>query len=179
MTARTFALIIGIAFLGAGILGFIPTFVTPSPAGAPEVVSASEGYLFGLFHINALHNVVHLIVGALGLAAYAGMMLSPVAYSRGLAIFYGVLAVFGLIPGLNTLFGLVPIHGHDVWLHAATALAAAYFGFRAPAAAGRREMLRSEERRSGIERRTRMAAVPRERRMGERRGAHGAAMMPG
>jgi hypothetical protein len=38
--------------------------------------------------------------------------------------------VLGLVPGLNTVFGLVPIHGHDVWLHAGTALAAAYFGWR-------------------------------------------------
>ncbi|HYD56062.1 MAG TPA: DUF4383 domain-containing protein [Burkholderiales bacterium] len=173
MTARTFALIIGIAFLGAGVLGFIPTFVTPPPAGAPEVMSAGHGYLFGLFPINALHNLVHLAVGGLGLAAYAGMM-SPVSYSRGLAVFYGALAIFGLVPGLHTLFGLVPVHGHDIWLHAGTALAAAWFGFRAPAGAASRN-----ERRRGMERRSAMIAVPRERRLGERRGAHGAAMMPG
>ena len=50
-------------------------------------------------------------------------------FSRGLALFYGGLAVLGLIPGLNTTFGLIPIFGHDVWLHAGTAAAAAYFGF--------------------------------------------------
>lgn len=43
--------------------------------------------------------------------------------------FYGALAVMGLIPGLDTLFGLVPIFGHDVWLHAVTAAAAVYFGW--------------------------------------------------
>jgi hypothetical protein len=42
---------------------------------------------------------------------------------------YGLLAILGLIPGTNTLFGLVPIYGHDVWLHALSALIAAYFGF--------------------------------------------------
>jgi hypothetical protein len=50
----------------------------------------------------------------------------------GLMIFYGTLAVMGLIPVLNTSFGLIPILGHDVWLHALTALAAAYF-WRVPA----------------------------------------------
>ena len=35
----------------------------------------------------------------------------------------------GLIPGLNTVFGLVPIRGHDVWLHAASAILGAYFGW--------------------------------------------------
>jgi hypothetical protein len=46
-----------------------------------------------------------------------------------MAVLYGGLAVMGLIPGLNTLFGLVPLFGHDVWLHAGTAAIAAYFGF--------------------------------------------------
>jgi hypothetical protein len=40
-----------------------------------------------------------------------------------------VLAVMGLVPGLDTTFGLVPIYGHDVWLHALLAGVAAYFGF--------------------------------------------------
>ena len=42
---------------------------------------------------------------------------------------YAVLAVAGLIPGLRTMFGLVPLFGHDVWLHVALAAPAAYFGF--------------------------------------------------
>ena len=48
----------------------------------------------------------------------------------------GVLAVMGLIPAANmwNTFGLIPIHGHDVWLHAVIAAAAAYFGFVVPAA---------------------------------------------
>lgn len=50
-------------------------------------------------------------------------------YSRSVAIIYGVLAIAGLIPGLNTLFGLVPLHGNDIWLHGIIALAAAYFGY--------------------------------------------------
>ena len=56
-------------------------------------------------------------------------------YARGLAIFYGLLAIMGLIPGLNTTFGLIPIFGHDIWLHALSALVAAYFGFMASDAA--------------------------------------------
>lgn len=35
----------------------------------------------------------------------------------------------GLIDPLDTTFGLVPIFGNDIWLHAVSALAAAYFGF--------------------------------------------------
>jgi hypothetical protein len=45
------------------------------------------------------------------------------------AIIYAVLVVMGLVPALNTTFGLIPIHGNDVWLHALLAVIAAYFGF--------------------------------------------------
>jgi hypothetical protein len=38
----------------------------------------------------------------------------------------------GLIPNANTMFGLVPLYGHDVWLHAVLAIIAAYFGFVRP-----------------------------------------------
>lgn len=39
--------------------------------------------------------------------------------------------MMGLFPVLNTTFGLIPIFGNDVWLHAVTAIAAAYFGWMA------------------------------------------------
>ena len=50
-------------------------------------------------------------------------------YFRAVAIIYGLLTVLGLLPATNTTFGLVPIYGNDVWLHALLALVAAYFGW--------------------------------------------------
>jgi hypothetical protein len=129
MTPRNFALIIGIAFLAAGVLGFVPALLSPPPDTAPRVgITAFHGYLLGLFAVNVMHNLVHLAIGAWGIAASRSAA-GARTYSKTLAIFYGVLAVMGLVPVLNTMFGLAPIHGHDVWLHAATALAAAYFGW--------------------------------------------------
>jgi hypothetical protein len=172
MTARTFALLIGIAFTAAGVLGFVPGLVTAPPANAPDLmVDMAHGRLLGLFPVNALHNVVHLAVGLLGLAAWRGMF-SPVNYARGLAFFYGALAVLGLLPGPNTLFGLVPIYSHDIWLHAATALAAAWFGFRAPIGAPGGE-------RRVAERRARSTQVAWERRVGQDRRMTGAVPLPG
>ncbi len=46
-----------------------------------------------------------------------------------MAIIYAVLVVAGLIPGLNTMFGLVPLFGNDIWLHVILAVPAAYFGW--------------------------------------------------
>ena len=129
MTTRNFALWIGIAYLAAGVLGFVPMAVRPAPDVGPALaVTAFSGYLFGLFPVNFMHNLVHLAIGAWGVAA-ARTAGGARTYSKSLAVFYGLLAVMGLIPALNTLFGLAPIHGHDVWLHALTAVAAAYFGW--------------------------------------------------
>ena len=74
---------------------------------------------------------MHIAFGIWGLVAYRGYSAS-VTYARAVAVIYALLFVLGLIPGVSTLFGLVPLYGHDVWLHLALAAVAAYFGFVAP-----------------------------------------------
>jgi hypothetical protein len=131
MATRYFALIAGIVYLLVGIAGFIPGFVSSTGAATPDLaVDQGFGYLFGLFPVNILHNIVHLLVGVLGIAAYRSWS-NAQRFSQGLAIFYGLLAVMGLIPllNLNTTFGLIPLFSHDIWLHALTAIVAAVFGF--------------------------------------------------
>lgn len=128
MRTRYFALVYGIVFALVGIAGFIPALVTPPEAAYSLTVNAGHGLLFGLFPVNVLHNIVHLLFGVWGIAAYRSF---PAArtYGRSVAIVYGILTIMGLIPGLNTIFGLIPLHGNDVWLHALLAIIAAYFGF--------------------------------------------------
>lgn len=131
MRTRYFALIFGLIFLIGGILGFIPNLLTPPPAGAPALaVNSYAGYLFGLFPVNALHNLVHIILGLWGIAAWRAFSSARV-YARGLTVIYAVLAIFGLIPGLDTIFGIVPLYSSDIWLHAVSAIIAAYFGWAA------------------------------------------------
>src|SRR5574339_32835 len=157
MKTRTFALIAGIAYLGAGLLGLIPAALMPPPADAPPTsFTLLYGYLLGLFPVNVLHSAVHLAIGFWGIAASRDATGAKV-YGRSLAILYGALAVMGLIPGLNNVFGFIPLHGHDVWLHAGTAAIAAYFGWRTEVDVARRHM---------AERRQRMMPVARERRLG-------------
>lgn len=132
MAVRYFALIYGIVFLVVGIAGFVPGLLSPLDPGDPEVtINGSTGRLFGLFPVNSLHNIVHIAFGIWGLVAYRGYSAS-VTYARAVAVIYALLFVLGLIPGVSTLFGLVPLYGHDVWLHLALAAVAAYFGFVAP-----------------------------------------------
>lgn len=165
MRTATFALFAGIAYLSAGVLGLVPEALTPPPADAPVThMTALYGYLLGLFPVNALHSAVHVAIGIWGLVAWQAdhighRVRSPRVYARALAVFYGVLALCGLFPGLNTLFGVLPIHGHDVWLHGGTALIAAYFGWR-PLVEVERRRLETLDRREHAE------PVPHERRYG-------------
>jgi len=128
MGARYFALGAGIVYLLVGLSGFLPPLLS-AYSGPDLAVEAGAGNLMGLFPVNILHNIVHLAIGAWGIASYRSFS-GSVAFARGLAIFYGLLAILGLLPApISTTFGLIPIHGADVALHALTALVAAYFGF--------------------------------------------------
>jgi hypothetical protein len=96
---------------------------------APHLaVDGSYGLLLGLFPVNWIHNLVHLAIGLTGLSASSSTGTAR-RFARGLTFLYGGLAVMGLIPVLNTTFGLIPLFGHDIWLHTGTAAMAAYFGF--------------------------------------------------
>jgi hypothetical protein len=129
MMTRRFALVVGIIYLVIGIAGFIPGLVQGQDY--PDLaVDTGAGALLGLFPVNVVHHLVHLLIGVLGIAAYRAFD-SARLYARGLAIVLAVLAVLGLIEAGNlyTLFGLVPLFSHDIWLHAGTAVIAAYFGW--------------------------------------------------
>jgi hypothetical protein len=122
-----FARVFGIIFLVVGIGGFIPGLTQPHDH--PNLaVEAASGMELGLFPVNVLHNLVHIAFGIWGLIA-ARSMSAARGYAQVVAIAYAVLTILGLIPATNTTFGLVPIYGHDIWLHALLAGVAAYFGF--------------------------------------------------
>ncbi|HEX7038106.1 MAG TPA: DUF4383 domain-containing protein [Pseudomonadales bacterium] len=129
MAIRYFALIYGIVFIVVGIAGFVPGLLTPFEPHHPQLaVDGSAGLLFGLFPVNVLHNLVHLVFGVWGIVAWRSLPRSRF-YGQAVAVVYAVFTVMGLIPVLNTTFGLVPLHGHDVWLHLLLAAVAGYFGF--------------------------------------------------
>jgi hypothetical protein len=124
-----FSLVGGSILLLVGLLSFIPAFLS-SPLNAPSLrVENGYGYLLGLFAVNVFSNLVHLVFGLWGVLAYRGIR-SARNFSQTMAIVFGVLALMGLVPVLSTTFGLMPLFGHNVWMHATLALVGAYFGFR-------------------------------------------------
>lgn len=127
MSTRTFALVFGVAFLLIGLSGFV--LLEPPHPEHPEIaLDYFYGQALGLFPVNILHNIVHILFGIWGLLAYKSLSASK-TYAKGVAILYAVLTVAGLIPGPDTMFGLAPLFGNDIWLHAVLAAVGAYFAW--------------------------------------------------
>ena len=129
LKTRYFALGLGAIYILIGIAGFIPALYTSPAANAPHVdATANYGYLFSIFPVNALADILHILVGVIGVACFANFAAARY-YARGVFLIFGLLAVAGFLPHANTLYGLVPIFGSDTWLNFATAVAGALFGF--------------------------------------------------
>ena len=124
MTAvQRVAQIFGIVFILVAIAGFIVpggTGMEHDPEIAPKIL--------GLFPTNLLHNIVHLVFGLWGIAAsrsYEGAR----SYARIGGVIYLVLAALAFVD--PTTFGLIPIGGNDIWLHALLGIVLAVVGFTA------------------------------------------------
>lgn len=120
-TTQKMAMLFGVVFLLVGVLGLLlpdGMGMESDPAHAPR--------LLGLFPVNLLHNLVHLAFGAWGLLA-ARSYVGARGFHRAGAVIYAALTVLGFVT--PTLFGLVPIGSHGIWLHAVLTLGLGYFGF--------------------------------------------------
>ena len=118
---QTVALVFGLIYLAVGILGFLP-FAGGSFTQEPHNV-------LGLISINLLHNIVHLLIGIGGLAAFTSLSNSRTycQVAGGILVLLGVLGIF-----VSNPFGIVPIGGFDIAIHLLTGAVLAYFGFAAP-----------------------------------------------
>lgn len=129
MNARSIARVLGIVFLLAGIAGFVPQITQAVPFDAPVVtLDRAYGLLVGIFPVNAVHDGLHLLFGIWGILA-ALRFAASVAFNRTVVWVYGILIILGLIPITNTLFGIAPIYGNDIWLHAIILLIALWGGY--------------------------------------------------
>jgi len=116
------AQLFGVVFLLVGVLGFVTTGMNM------EASMESAPKLLGLFPVNALHNIVHLLFGVWGLMA-ARSLAGAVQFAKIGGGVYVVLAILGFIA--PTTFGLIPIGGNDIWLHAVIGIVLLYVGLTA------------------------------------------------
>lgn len=118
--AQTLALVFGIAFLGTGVLGFIPG-ITTNLSDIKFAGNDSPSELLGIFQVSILHNIVHLLFGIAGIAM-ARTWDSARTYLLGAGVIYIVLFVYGLVVGTADDANFVPFNNADDVLHLALAI---------------------------------------------------------
>jgi hypothetical protein len=108
-------MVVGAVFLLVGILGFIPG-ITSSYGDMSFAGHGSGAKLLGIFQISILHNIVHLLFGAAGLAM-GRRADSARTYLIGGGVIYLMLWIYGLLVGQTSGANFVPLNTADDWLH--------------------------------------------------------------
>lgn len=116
-SARTFARLVGAVFLLVGILGFIPGVVT-NYSDMTFAGHEGDAALLGIFHVNILHNVVHLLFGVIGLAAAKTASVAR-TYLLGGGAVYLVVWLYGLVIDFDSAANIINLNGADNLLHLA------------------------------------------------------------
>jgi hypothetical protein len=109
------ALVVGAVFLVVGILGFIPG-ITTNYDDLGFVGHDSHAKLLGIFQVNGIHNIVHLLFGVVGLAAAKSWQGSRLFLVGGGAV-YLALWLYGLVVDFDSAFNFVSLNTADNWLH--------------------------------------------------------------
>ncbi len=109
------AWVFGVVFLAVGVLGFVPGIT-------------SGGMLLGIFEVDALHNVIHLLSGVAAIAAASGTGAYARLYFKVFGVVYALVTVLGFSMAGNVL-GLIMVNMADNLLHVVIAAVALYIGF--------------------------------------------------
>lgn len=131
ITARTFAALCGGLYLALGVFGFVPALWERPPPGPWLSIRVFYASLFGVFIVNIILSMMHLVIGLWGTMA-ANNRYSSLIFARAGCIVFTLLAIAGFIPynEIRTLWGTTPLYGYNAWLHLGTALIALFFSFR-------------------------------------------------
>lgn len=110
---RFIAVLFGIGFIFAGVAGFLPSF-TPN------------GLLFGIFEVNSMHNIVHLVSGVIAIMAATSHYFSRLFF-QVFGVIYSIVAILGFARG-GDLF-IMHANMADNFLHLGIGVIALLLGF--------------------------------------------------
>lgn len=108
MNTKTASIIIGLAFLAVGGLGFVSN----------PVIGESHN---AIFHADTTHNMVHIVSGLLFVLIALAMPANAGMFCKIFGAVYLFLGVLGLIQfgtdGMGKLLGFLHVNGADNFLH--------------------------------------------------------------
>ncbi len=99
--AKKAAMVFGVIFVLIGLLGFV------------------NNPVLGIFAVNMLHNIVHILLGAILLMASKGDGASKAL--KWVAIIYLIVALIGFFVS-GPVLGLIEVNSADNWLHLVLAI---------------------------------------------------------
>lgn len=113
---KTFAIIFGVIMIAVGLLGFVKE-ATP------------HELLLGLFHVNLLHNIIHLGTGIAALLCGISSREASRLFFQIFGVVYGIVALLGYYYLDLPILGLVANNLADAVLHTVISAASLYLGF--------------------------------------------------
>ncbi|MCJ1698936.1 DUF4383 domain-containing protein [Rathayibacter festucae] len=111
---RLLATLFGAVYVVVGLLGFVVT-------GGVQFLATEGGLLLGVFEVNPLHNIAHLLIG--GALMIAGLSTTSAAKTVNTTVgaVYLLLGVVGFFL-VNTALNVLALNTADHFLHLASAL---------------------------------------------------------
>jgi hypothetical protein len=110
--AKTLVMVLGVVFVLVGVLGF---FNDP---------------VLGLFEVDTVHNLVHLLSGIAAIALASMGESYAKTYARVFGLVYGLVTVLGFVMGTeDKLLGLMQMNGNDNYLHLLLTVVLLFVGF--------------------------------------------------
>jgi hypothetical protein len=106
---------LGAVYVVVGLIGF-------TASGGSDFAGPHGGHLLGIFAVNGLHNIVHLLVGAALIGAAAAGSVASKAVNSLVGAVYLLVGIVGVIVGSSSL-NLLALNASDHVLHFASALA--------------------------------------------------------
>ena len=113
--AKKVVSIIGWIFIVIGILGFVPGIT-------------SDGMLLGIFAVDAVHNVIHLITGILAVWLAMRGEANAMMYAKIFGVIYILVTILGFI-GNDSVLGIFANNMVDNILHLVLAVILLWVGF--------------------------------------------------
>ena len=129
---RIVATVFGAVYLLVGLLGFAVT-------GGVGFIATEGGLLLGIFAVNPLHNIAHLLIGAALLAAGLTSVRGAKVVNTVVGATYLLLGIVGFFL-VGTALNILALNTPDHFLHLASALVLLGVGLaadRSPQMSGR------------------------------------------